>query len=168
MKDSSNVGCAIAPWVLLASVMWCASPANAACPAAGSVQLTYKDVSVPLPAAPDDYVTLISDDCTRTLPPATLVSAKLQLDNRATVAQTVECRMGTEKSWDYGKVTVPAQGSASLALFATNPAGSLAGLNLTTGDCRSVEANSAGNVSASWIKLLTESVDSVHIVGPQP
>jgi hypothetical protein len=168
MKISSNVRCAAASGGLLVLSALIPAPLGAACPATGSIQLTYKDVSVPLPGAPDDYLTLISDECTRLSPPATLVTAKLQLDNRATTAQTVECTMGTEKSWDYGRVTIPPEGSATLSLFASNPAGSLAGSNVTTIGCRNIAANSAGNVSASWIKLLTESVDSVDIVGPQP
>lgn len=141
---------------------------EAACPSVGSVQVAYKDLGVPLPVAPDAYLTVISDECSRTSPPATLVIGKLQLDNRGATPQTVECRLGTDKAWDYGRATVPAAGSATLSLLATNTAGALGGTNLTTFDCRVIEGGNAGNVSASWIKLMTESVDSVLIFGPAP
>jgi hypothetical protein len=129
----------------------------------GSAQLTYKDVSVALPAAPSDYLTLLSDDCSKLQPPATLVSAKVQLENRATTQQTVECTMGTDKSWDYSRVTVLPGGSAVLTLVATNWSGSLSGSNVTKLGCRNTATDGAGNVSASWVKLLTESVEEVDV-----
>ena len=155
--------------LLAASAPIATRAARAACPAVGSTQLTYKDVAVVLPAAPADYLTLLSDDCVDRTPPATVVTGKVQLENRATSPQLVECTMGTEKSWDFGRVTLPAGGSAMLVLVATNWSGSLSGQNVTKLSCRNATTDGAGNVSASWIKLLTESVVEANVpIDPAP
>lgn len=137
--------------------------AAAACPAAGAVQLTYKDTPVVLSSAPADYQTLLGDDCSKLQPPATLVTAKVQLDNRATTAQVVECTLGTAKSWDYARVTVPAAGSTVLTLVVTNWSGNFGGDNSTKLACRSTSNDSAGNVSASWMKLITEGISDTNV-----
>ena len=147
---------------LLLGAAWAPLTASAACPAVGAVQLTFKDTPVVLSSAPADYQTLLGDDCTKLQPPATLVTAKLLLENRATTARTVECTLGTAKSWDYARVTVPAAGSTVLTLVVTNWSGNFGGDNSTKLACRDTASDGAGNVSASWMKLLTEGISEAE------
>ncbi|MEY4581841.1 MAG: hypothetical protein RL701_6544 [Pseudomonadota bacterium] len=136
--------------------------ARADCPAVGSAQLTYKDVAVALPAAPADALALLTDGCMMASPPATAVTAKVQLENRAATAQTVECVLGSAKAWDVSRVTLPAGGYAVLTLMATSWSGDDAGTSLTKLTCRDVTTG-GGNVWASWTKLLTEALVEVAV-----
>ncbi|HKP58058.1 MAG TPA: hypothetical protein VJV78_15105 [Polyangiales bacterium] len=135
--------------------------ARADCPAIGEAQLHWKNTSTALPGNTSDFLTLVQDTCTDADPPATFVTAKLQLENQTDTTQLAECWLSTTKSSDYAQVTLAPKGRTVITLTIANVSGGDLNANRASVMCRNAAA-SPNTVHAAWLKVLTKVVRSVQ------
>lgn len=135
--------------------------ARADCPAVGEAQLHWKNTATALPGSSSDFLTLVQDTCIDADPPATVVTAKLQLENLTDSTQTAECWLGTTKSSDYAEVTLAPKSRTIITLTIANVSGGDLNANRAGVSCRNAAA-SPNTVNAAWLKVLTKVVRSVQ------
>ena len=156
--------------MIAGAILPAASVASANCPAVGEVLLTEREEASSLPAfaapvAMGEPLQLGSDACIDAAPPATVVTAKLMIENYAEIPQAVECTLASSKTSDVAEIRLPPGQIGTVTLQIANPAGGGGTTpNLTNLTCRNLVPSAADSVTAALMKITTRAVKSVTIV----
>ncbi len=158
------------PLMAAASIVLSADAASANCPAVGEVLLTQREAETSLPGfeaplAMGEALQLGSDACVDAAPPATVVTAKVMLENYAETPIVVECSLSSSKASDRVEIRLPPKQIGTVTLQIANPAGGSGTTpNLTNLTCRNLVPAAADSARAAWMKITTKAVKSATVV----